>query len=95
MKPSFGTSSADAFQTAARIWSLYIVLRVRAAQLRLNFLRSQLLRWVYRELELYRERWGLRSERRCTLDRIKMNPSFGPVLRLLFRQPLESGHFMR
>ena len=45
------------------------------------------------ELSFYHERRGLRSERRCTLDRIKMNPRFGPVPRLLFRQPLESGHF--
>ena len=37
---------------------------------------SQLLRWVYRELKLYHERWSLRSELRYSLDRIKMNPSF-------------------
>ena len=37
------------------------------------------------ELKVYHERRGLRSERRCTLDRIKMNPIFGPVKRPLFR----------
>ena len=29
--------------------------------------------------------WSLRSELRCTLDRIKMNPIFRPVPRLIFK----------
>ena len=47
----FWTGSAVAFQAAPRIRSLNVELRVLAAQLRLNFLHSQLFRWVYRELK--------------------------------------------
>ena len=51
---------------------------------------SQLFRWAYTELE-FTTRGGVYDLRVAgTLDMIKMNPSFGPVLRLLFRQPLES-----
>ena len=56
MNPIFGPGSAAAFQAAVRIRSLYVELRVLAAQLRLNFLHSQLFRWVYRELTFYHER---------------------------------------
>ena len=92
-EPHFWTGSTAAFQAAARIESIYVELRVLAAQMRINFLHSQLFRWGYGELQFYQERWSVLSERRCTLDRIKMNLIFLIVSRLLLRQSLESGHF--
>ena len=87
MNPSFGPVLRLLFRQPLESRSIYIDLRVLAAHLRMNFLHSKLLRWVYRELKFTMRGRVYDLSVAARLGRIKMNPIFEPVPRLLFRQP--------
>ena len=59
MNPNFGPVPRLLFRQPLESGHFYVELRARAAQLRLNFLHSQLFRCVYKEHKFYHERWSV------------------------------------